>query len=102
MTPIPQHQLCTDCQTEKRALAMGLTGYGCLCIPCYEKRMDNAKNKKPRRPSMGRKTRKDEWAATLERMNWTQEQKCAAGYCLGCEHCNNGRDPRPLDKWEDL
>jgi hypothetical protein len=103
MTPIPQHQLCTDCQTEKRALAMGLTGYGCLCIPCYEKRMEDAKKHKPRRPPKGKtKDPLMDWKVRVEMMNWTQEQKCVAGYCLGCEFCDGGRADRPLDNLEDL
>jgi hypothetical protein len=98
VNPIPPHQLCTDCQTEKRALAMGLTGYGCLCIACYEKRIENAKKHKARRPK-GKAF--NDSRVSMEMMNWTQEQKCAAGYCLGCEYCNYGRDKRPLDKWLD-
>jgi len=103
MTPIPAYQLCTDCQTQKRALAMGLTGYGCLCVGCYEKRMEDAKKRKPRRPPKAKGTRDPtNWNVRVEMMNWTQEQRCAAGLCLGCEFCHDGKDERPMDNWNDL
>jgi hypothetical protein len=47
MTPVPAHQLCTDCKINKRALAEGVTGYGCLCVDCYNARIEGAKRKKP-------------------------------------------------------
>jgi hypothetical protein len=50
MTPIPPHQLCTDCKINKRALAEGITGYGCLCVDCYSARIEAAKRKKKPSP----------------------------------------------------
>ena len=45
LVEIPAHQVCTDCRKAKRALANGITGYGCLCQECWSQRMDNAKDK---------------------------------------------------------
>jgi hypothetical protein len=50
MTPMPRHQLCTDCQSNKRALAEGVPGYGCLCVDCFNGRIEAAKRKKKRSP----------------------------------------------------
>jgi hypothetical protein len=50
MTPVPAHQLCTDCKINKRALAEGVTGYGCLCVDCYNARIEAAKRKKKPSP----------------------------------------------------
>src|ERR1700686_456569 len=101
MTPLPAHQLCTDCGVNKRALAVGLTGYGCLCVACFQKRMEDARKKKtPRRQTVKEPAKRNHtWS---EMFNWTQEQKCAAGYCLGCEFCDGGQANRPLENLEDL
>ncbi len=50
MTPIPAHQLCTDCKTNKRALAEGITGYASLCVDCYNARIEAARRKKKPSP----------------------------------------------------
>jgi hypothetical protein len=99
--PIPAYQRCTDCQTNKRACAMGMPGFGCLCVQCFQKRMDDAKQKrKPRRQTVPDKTKRQPlWS---EMLGWTQEQKCARGYCLGCEFCDGGRASRPMDKIDEL
>jgi len=83
--PIPAHQLCPDCKTERRALSLGLTGYGCLCVPCFKKRMDNAKKKK--RPRKGPSKREYSWT---DMMDWTEEQRHPARQCyFGCTLCGD-------------
>lgn len=80
---------------------MGLTGYGCLCVACFQKRMEDAKKKKkPRRQTDKEPAKRNH--TRIEMMDWTQEQKCAAGYCLGCEFCDEGGADLPLDNLEDL
>jgi hypothetical protein len=64
--------------------------------------MDDAKKNKPRRPKGNTKDTKMDWKVKVEMMNWTQEQRCAAGLCLGCEYCHDGKDERPMDNWNDL
>jgi hypothetical protein len=63
--------------------------------------MEDAKKKKKNRRQTAKEPArgKDTW---IEMTDWTQEQRCAAGYCMGCEHCNDDGDERPLDKVEDL
>lgn len=98
MSPVPAHQLCPDCRSAKRALAMGLPGYGCLCIPCFNKRMEAArKKKKPRRQTVADPQKREyTWG---ERLSWTPEQQCAHGYCIetNCERCGNA-----LDRLDDI
>jgi hypothetical protein len=73
MTPIPPHQLCTDCKINKRALAEGITGYGCLCVDCYNARIEAAKRKK--KPSPKRKglepgpSTADQYEELMDRMD---------------------------------
>jgi hypothetical protein len=101
MTPVPAYQLCTDCKTNKRALAIGLTGYGCLCVKCYETRMDEARKKKPPKPKPAGKA-KYNWALGQEMLQLTPEQRCARDYCGGCELCNYGQLKDEVDNLDKL
>ena len=96
MTPIPTYQLCTDCHANKRALATGLPGYGCLCVACYSIRMDEARKKKPPKRKPAGKTLEGEI------LHWTAEQRCAAGYCCGCEFCNDGNDDKLKNELDNV
>jgi hypothetical protein len=85
MILIPLHQLCTDCKINKRALVEGITGYGCLCVDCFNDRIEKAKRKKkPSRKQKGLEpnpyTADEQYEGLWERMDGDAE----------------------LGKWEDL
>ena len=84
MTPIPAHQLCTDCKINKRALSEGIPGYGCLCVDCFNDRIEKAKRKK--KPSPKQKGR--------EPHPYTAEQYERLWERMGSD--------AKLDNWEEL
>ena len=73
-TDIPAHQLCPDCKVAPRALALGLTGYSCLCVDCFNQRIAQSNLKHKPAKVMSRATL-NQWPIENHELSATPRRK---------------------------